>query len=149
MDIMLSNYNLDDYDYCFLLGLTPAASQDDIKRSYRRLATKHHPDNGGNIKVFTKLNEAYRTLGNATKCAEYDDALWVRRYTAEQTEQEQTAKHKAGSYAEPNNTCETRHGSGTGLGFPDVPDMFISGEMFFLEHRYKIQIRNEIIIFIY
>jgi curved DNA-binding protein CbpA len=124
--MLVSNYNLDDYDYYFLLGLTPAASQDDIKRSYRRLMAKYHPDNGGAVIAFSKLNEAYRTLGNATKRAEYDDALWERRKPAKQTEQEQTAKHKAGSYAEPNNTCETRHGSGIGLGFPDVLDIFIS-----------------------
>ncbi|MDR1896464.1 MAG: J domain-containing protein [Prevotellaceae bacterium] len=116
------DHNLDDYDYYFLLGLTPAASSDDIKRSYRRLATKHHPDNGGDIKVFTKINEACCTLGNANRRAEYNNCLLKRRYMAE-------AKHKddrAFSYTEINNTCETRHGSGIGLGFLDILDVFIS-----------------------
>ena len=43
-----------------LLGLTIPFTADQAKRSYRRLAMKHHPDKGGDEATVTLLNEAYK-----------------------------------------------------------------------------------------
>lgn len=60
-------------DYYSILGLERGASADDIKRAYRRLASQHHPDKGGNVKKFQELEEAYRTLSDPDKRREYDN----------------------------------------------------------------------------
>ena len=55
------------------LGLTPNASESDIKKAYRKLAIKHHPDKGGNEDTFKKLTEAYEVLSNKDKREKYDN----------------------------------------------------------------------------
>ena len=45
-----------------LLGLEPGASLQAIKRAYRRLAKAHHPDLGGDVEAFHRLDAAYRLL---------------------------------------------------------------------------------------
>jgi len=45
-----------------LLGLEPGASAASIKRAYRRLAKAHHPDLGGDVEAFRRLDAAYRSL---------------------------------------------------------------------------------------
>lgn len=59
-------------DYYEILGVSKSASADEIKRAYRKLALKHHPDRGGNHDEFTKLNEAYQVLSDPQKRAQYD-----------------------------------------------------------------------------
>lgn len=61
-------------DYYDLLGVSKSATQDEIKKAYRKLAHKHHPDkgNGGDGKAFKEINEAYQTLGNEQKRKQYD-----------------------------------------------------------------------------
>lgn len=59
-------------DYYQILGISKNASQDEIKRAYRRLAQQHHPDKGGDAKKFKEINEAYQVLGNPQKRAQYD-----------------------------------------------------------------------------
>jgi curved DNA-binding protein len=54
------------------LGIPPNATQDEIKSAYRKLASKHHPDKGGDTATFQKVQAAYETLGDAQKRAEYD-----------------------------------------------------------------------------
>jgi molecular chaperone DnaJ len=55
------------------LGVTKSASQDDIKKAFRALAHKHHPDKtGGDDKKFKELSEAYSVLGDEKKRKEYD-----------------------------------------------------------------------------
>lgn len=58
--------------YYELLGLQPSCTQDDIKKAYRSLAMKHHPDRGGDTAYFQKITEAYNTLSDENKRAEYD-----------------------------------------------------------------------------
>lgn len=59
-------------DFYQILGVDKTASQDEIKKAYRRLAHKHHPDKGGDEKKFKEINEAYQTLSNAEKRNQYD-----------------------------------------------------------------------------
>lgn len=47
-----------------VLGLEPGASEDEIKKTYRKLAMKHHPDKGGSEEKFREVNEAYKILTN-------------------------------------------------------------------------------------
>ena len=59
-------------DYYELLGVSRNASEKEIKTAFRKLAAKHHPDKGGDHKMFTELNEAYQTLTDPEKKAMYD-----------------------------------------------------------------------------
>ena len=63
-------------DYYKILGLQKNASQEEIKKRYRELAKKYHPDRNPNDilaeKRFKDLNEAHDILGDSTKRAQYD-----------------------------------------------------------------------------
>ncbi len=59
-------------DYYKILNLSKNASQEEIKRAFRELAHKHHPDKGGDAEKFKELNEAYQALGNPEKRKQYD-----------------------------------------------------------------------------
>lgn len=67
----------DSKDYYDILGVNKNASDDEIKKAYRRLARKYHPDlNKDNPKAaeekFKEVNEAYHVLSDADKRAQYD-----------------------------------------------------------------------------
>ncbi|OGM91316.1 hypothetical protein A2755_02900 [Candidatus Wolfebacteria bacterium RIFCSPHIGHO2_01_FULL_48_22] len=60
-------------DYYEILGVSKDASEDDIKKAFRRLAHQYHPDKlGGDEKKFKEVNEAYQVLSNKEKRAQYD-----------------------------------------------------------------------------
>lgn len=60
-------------DYYEILEVSKNATEEEIKRAYRRLAHQYHPDkNGGDDKKFKKINEAYQVLGNKEKKEQYD-----------------------------------------------------------------------------
>ena len=60
-------------DYYEILGVSKSATDDDIKRAYRKLALQYHPDkNGGDDKKFKELGEAYEALKDPQKRAAYD-----------------------------------------------------------------------------
>lgn len=63
-------------DYYEILGVDRNASDDDIKKAYRKKALKYHPDrNQGNKEAearFKEINDAYQVLGDAKKRAEYN-----------------------------------------------------------------------------
>ncbi|MEK7148660.1 MAG: molecular chaperone DnaJ [Patescibacteria group bacterium] len=59
-------------DYYKTLGIEKNASQDEIKKAFRTLAHKHHPDKGGDEKKFKEASEAYQVLSDEKKRSEYD-----------------------------------------------------------------------------
>jgi DnaJ-class molecular chaperone len=63
-------------DYYEVLGISKTATEDEIKKAYRKLARKHHPDvNPGDKSAedkFKELNEAYEVLSDADKRKRYD-----------------------------------------------------------------------------
>jgi len=60
-------------DYYEILGVGKGASDDEIKKAYRKLAHKYHPDKGGgDEKKFKEINEAYQVLSDKAKRAQYD-----------------------------------------------------------------------------
>src|SRR3989338_6844618 len=60
-------------NYYDILGISKSASQDEIKKAFRKLAHEHHPDKqNGNEAKFKEINEAYQALGNEEKRKQYD-----------------------------------------------------------------------------
>jgi DnaJ-class molecular chaperone len=61
-------------NYYDVLGVNKDATEDEIKRAYRKLALKTHPDkNGGDDTMFKKINIAYETLSDSDKRHVYDN----------------------------------------------------------------------------
>jgi DnaJ-class molecular chaperone len=64
-------------DFYKTLGVTEKASADELKKAYRKLAKKYHPDVTGGDKAkeakFKEISEAYETLGDEKKRAQYDE----------------------------------------------------------------------------
>jgi curved DNA-binding protein len=67
---------MDYKDYYKVLGVERNASEDDIRKAYRKLAMKYHPDRNPNDKQaeerFKEINEAYQVLSDSKKRAHYD-----------------------------------------------------------------------------
>ena len=60
-------------DYYQTLGISKTASQDEVKKAYRKLAHKYHPDKGtGDEAKFKDINEAYQVLSDDKKRSNYD-----------------------------------------------------------------------------
>ena len=58
-----------------VLGVKRDAAQDEIKRAFRKLAAKYHPDAGGDEAKFKEVSEAYNTLSDPEKRKQYDQML--------------------------------------------------------------------------
>ena len=59
-------------NYYEVLGVQENATQDEIKKAYRKLAKENHPDTGGDEVKFKKVSEAYETLSDDSKRSQYD-----------------------------------------------------------------------------
>jgi curved DNA-binding protein len=72
-------------DYYQVLGVAKGATQDEVRKAFRKLARQHHPDVAKDKKTaetkFKEINEAYEVLGDAQKRREYDElgANWGKR----------------------------------------------------------------------
>src|SRR2546421_6468966 len=61
-------------DYYKALGVSPSATEREIKAAYRKLSKQHHPDaNKGSEERFKDISAAYDVLGDPAKRKEYDD----------------------------------------------------------------------------
>ncbi len=71
-------------DYYATLGVSMGASQDAVKRAYRQLAKKHHPDSNQNdpkaADRFKEISEAYQVLGDVEKRKHYDEMRRLGAY---------------------------------------------------------------------
>jgi DnaJ-class molecular chaperone len=106
-------------DHYARLGVDRSADQDTIRKAYKKLAMKHHPDRGGDTAVFQEISAAYDIISDNNKRAQYDAEL-------------------NGSFN------PFTQGGGMGQGWHDVGSMFGGGghpfEQFFRgaqQHRQK------------
>jgi len=60
-------------DHYSTLGIDRNATDADIKKAYRRMASKYHPDKGGDTTKFQQIEEAYRTLSDPNSKSQYDN----------------------------------------------------------------------------
>jgi molecular chaperone DnaJ len=58
--------------YYNILGVEETATQDEIKKAYRKLAKENHPDKGGDEDIFKKISVAYDVVGDESKRQQYD-----------------------------------------------------------------------------
>lgn len=62
-------------DYYSTLGVAKNATPDEIKKAYRKLASQHHPDKGGDTNTFQQIQLAYDTLSDPAKRQQYDNPI--------------------------------------------------------------------------
>jgi DnaJ-class molecular chaperone len=60
-------------NYYQTLGVDRNATPEEIKRAYRKLASQHHPDKGGDKHKFQEIEQAYRTLSDPQQRAQHDN----------------------------------------------------------------------------
>lgn len=100
-------------DYYKILGINKNASTDEVKKAYRKLARKYHPDLNPNSKEaeqkFTQINEAHEVLGDPDKRKQYDkygkDWKHAEEFERAQSQQGQTQNrrrqsHQSGHFSE-------------------------------------------------
>ncbi|HVM89447.1 MAG TPA: J domain-containing protein [Puia sp.] len=94
---------MDFVDYYKVLGVDKNASQDDIKKAYRKLARKHHPDLNPNNKeahkLFQQINEANEVLSDPEKRKKYDEygKEWKHAEQFEKAKQSSSHQHFGGT----------------------------------------------------
>lgn len=112
-------------DYYQVLGLDKSASQEDIKKAYRKLARKHHPDLNPNDKEahkkFQQINEANEVLSDPEKRKKYDKygKDWEHGEEYEKYEQARRSQQQSANFGQ-----ETF--SAGGFGEDDFSDFFTS-----------------------
>ncbi|WP_432713034.1 DnaJ C-terminal domain-containing protein [Pedobacter sp.] len=94
-------------DYYKLLGIDKSASADDIKKAYRKLARKYHPDVNADDKEaqkrFQEINEANEVLSDPAKRKKYDDygENWSHAEEFEKAKSSRSRQHAGGSGGNP------------------------------------------------
>jgi molecular chaperone DnaJ/curved DNA-binding protein len=119
-------------DYYQTLGVSRDASADEIKKAYRRLARKYHPDvyTGTNAEEkFKEINEANQVLSDPEKRARYDrfGADWERYQGAPQPDAADFSEWFTGAPGGGNAHFDFQSGQG-GTGFSDFFDLLFGSE---------------------
>lgn len=68
-----SKKEVDTTKFYDLLGLSKNSDIGEIKKAYRKLAIKHHPDKGGDPEMFKEISRAYEVLSDPEKRKTYDE----------------------------------------------------------------------------
>lgn len=112
-------------DYYKILELQKSATPDDIKKAYRKLARKYHPDTNPNNeeakKKFQQINEANEVLGDPEKRKKYDEygENWKHADQFEQSRQQQRNQRTHGGFSGGRNYSDS-------FGGDDFSDFFSS-----------------------
>ena len=122
-------------DYYKILGLEKNAKKEDVKKAYRKLAKRYHPDkNAGNKdseEKFKEINEAYEVLGDEKKRARYDSMS--SGYGFSEGYEFDPSKYGFGSWT------ESQKGAGSrSRNFSDFFDMFFGDEGAFASGHFNI-----------
>ena len=112
-------------DYYELLGITRNASQEEIKKTYRKLALRYHPDiskgNKENEQKFKDITEAYAVLSDAKKRVHYDQFGHS---------EEHLGGFRSGGFDFSNDGFSFRTGMGAGLNINDIFAEIFGNETF-------------------
>lgn len=103
-----------------ILGIEANATRSEIKRAYRKLITKHHPDKGGDEIIAKKINEAYTTLSNPEKRRLYDLQYAYASNESETQEEEYNSAKDEPSTDNGNTTHNTHEQAEQRSWNPDV-----------------------------
>lgn len=120
---------MDYTDYYKILGIDKKATQDEIKKAYRGLAVKHHPDKNPNNKEaeekFKKINEANSVLSDTEKRKKYDEL-------GENWQQHEQARNQGGGNPFGGAGGQQYYGGSEGFGgqsdFSDIFEQFFAGK---------------------
>lgn len=111
--------------YYDILGVKKSASADEIKKAFRRLARKHHPDAGGDEETFKEINEAYEVLSDPEKKKQYDTFGTVGNFA------QQPGGWQGGAWpggGRRTYTYTSTGGSGSGFDWSDIFSNIRSGD---------------------
>lgn len=136
---------MDYIDYYHILGVERTASQADIKRAYRKLARKYHPDlhpdDPGAQAKFQQLNEANEVLGDPEKRRKYDEYGQHWRQAEEMEAQGRQAGNSYTGFGEYGGNPFGDFTAGSGYGFGDFAQG-ASGFSTFFEQLFGTQGRR-------
>lgn len=120
-------------DYYKILGVDRKASQEEIKKVYRRLAKEYHPDANPNNKEaeekFKDINEAYEVLGNPAKREKYDN--FGEEFHFQNGSDFDPSRFGFGK------NVRYEYRTNTGSGFSDFFNMFFGGNAFDMEDLFE------------